>query len=245
MFLAIGNSDNSYIHPSGASLGYRSGLFSLSGKKVYISIAAFFIIVLSSVALDSPADDLGPPSWRALSESAFEARSLSKSKSTKTARIDALGHMATIDAPVSYAKSKARAEPVAIGNRRGLVRRAQELIGTPYRWGGVSEVTGFDCSGLLVYLFRSEAGLELPRTTTLMIDAGFPSLSRDELRPGDAVFFDHIGRGRVSHVGLYIGDNQFIHAPRTGKAIRIDSLSNSYWNSRFTGARRFESNSQT
>jgi cell wall-associated NlpC family hydrolase len=120
-----------------------------------------------------------------------------------------------------------------------VVARARELIGVPYRMGGTSVASGFDCSGLLVYLFRTEAGMKLPRTTGEMIDSGSQRVHRDELKPGDAVFFNRNGRGNISHVGLYIGNNQFIHAPSSGGRIRQDSLDNRYWERSFTTARRF------
>lgn len=127
----------------------------------------------------------------------------------------------------------------AAGNAR-VVARARQLIGIPYRWGGTSEETGFDCSGLLVYLFRTELGVTLPRTTGEMIqDDDSKHVSLAQLKPGDAVFFNRNGSGNVSHVGLYIGNNQFIHAPSTGSSIRMDSLENSYWQRSFTTARRF------
>lgn len=120
-----------------------------------------------------------------------------------------------------------------------VVARARELIGAPYRYGGASLSSGFDCSGLLVYLFRTEAGLKVPRTTGEMIEEGGEHIDRRQLRPGDAVFFNRNGRGSVSHVGLYVGNNQFIHAPSSGETIRLDSLTNSYWQRSFTTARRF------
>nr|WP_207888347.1 C40 family peptidase [Pseudomonas sp. 30_B] len=120
-----------------------------------------------------------------------------------------------------------------------IVARAHELIGEPYRWGGESLEEGFDCSGLLVYLYDSIANRKLPRTTASMIAQRGNEVDRDELRPGDAVFFNHNGSGQTRHVGLYIGEQRFIHAPSTGKTIRIDSLDNSYWQRSYTTARRF------
>lgn len=124
------------------------------------------------------------------------------------------------------------------GNSR-VVARARQLLGTPYRHGGTSVTSGFDCSGLLVYLFRTEAGMKVPRTTGEMIQNGGLSIDRHELKPGDAIFFNRNGRGRTSHVGLYIGNNQFIHAPSSGERVRLDSLANRYWERSFTTARRF------
>ncbi|MCY1395573.1 Murein DD-endopeptidase MepH precursor [compost metagenome] len=120
-----------------------------------------------------------------------------------------------------------------------LIERAHQLIGVKYRWGGMSETSGFDCSGLLVYLFRSEAGVHVPRTTASMLKSRAPTVAQRKLKPGDAVFFNRNGRGQTNHVGLYIGEGKFIHAPRTGKTIRIDSLNNRYWNRSYITAKRF------
>lgn len=120
-----------------------------------------------------------------------------------------------------------------------VIKRAHTLLGIPYLWGGMSLEKGFDCSGMLVYLFKHEANIHVPRTTAAMLGADLEKVARHELVPGDAVFFRTRGGTRSNHVGLYIGDNRFIHAPRTGKTIRIDSLDNSYWKKNYTTARRF------
>ncbi|WP_371917438.1 C40 family peptidase [Pseudomonas sp. M30-35] len=128
---------------------------------------------------------------------------------------------------------------MSLGNAAAVVGRAQELIGVPYRWGGTNVRRGFDCSGLIVYLFGSEANIHLPRTTAQMIKMKAPKVAKNDLRAGDVVFFNHNGNGRVSHIGLYIGEGRFIHAPRTGKTIRISKLGNSYWSRHYIGAKRF------
>jgi len=120
-----------------------------------------------------------------------------------------------------------------------VVDRAHALLGTPYKWGGTSAEQGFDCSSFLVYLFKTEANIHIPRTTAAMHRSTDATVKRNELKPGDAVFFKGNGRGQVSHVGLYIGEGKFIHSPRAGKNVRIDSLSNNYWNKNYTGAKRF------
>ncbi len=120
-----------------------------------------------------------------------------------------------------------------------VIDRAHELLGTPYKWGGASVEQGFDCSSLLVYLFKTQANIQIPRTTAAMHRSTAATIKRDALKPGDAVFFRGNGRGQVSHVGLYIGEGKFIHSPRTGKNVRIDSLSNRYWNKHYTTAKRF------
>lgn len=120
-----------------------------------------------------------------------------------------------------------------------VIDRAHQLLGTPYAWGGATQAQGFDCSGLLVYLFKTEANLQLPRTTRAMQRSSAATIKRSVLEPGDAVFFKGNGRGQVNHVGLYVGQGKFIHSPRAGKNTRIDSLANSYWKKNFTFAKRF------
>lgn len=119
----------------------------------------------------------------------------------------------------------------------GLVDTAYRFVGTPYRWGGTSMRTGFDCSGLTMTVYRLN-GMELPRTAASQFRAGMP-VSRHTLERGDLVFFETGPKGRVSHVGIYSGRGDFIHAPGRGKHIRTASLSNSYFKSRYVGARRY------
>jgi len=120
-----------------------------------------------------------------------------------------------------------------------ILDRGFELVGTPYRYGGASTKTGFDCSGFVGYLFHEEAGIELPRSTREMIKLDAPLVARKDLEPGDIMFFNKRGRGLVSHTGIYIGDNEFIHSAnrRTG-GVRVDSLDNSYWRASFIEAKR-------
>ncbi|TPG78651.1 C40 family peptidase [Pseudomonas mandelii] len=120
-----------------------------------------------------------------------------------------------------------------------ILERGMSLIGTRYRFGGTSEA-GFDCSGFIGYLFREEAGLNLPRSTREMINVDAPLVSRSKLEPGDLLFFATNGRrGRVSHAGIYLGDNQFIHSSsRKSGGVRIDNLGDSYWSKTFIEAKR-------
>lgn len=142
---------------------------------------------------------------------------------------------------ISFAYKNTDFDSVGISSRQAgeIVSRAHELIGTPYRWGGASASKGFDCSGLLVYLFRSEAGIHIPRTTSSMLKSAFKTVHRSNLKAGDVVFFKHNGRDQLKHAGVYIGNNRFIHSPRTGKHVRIDSLSNNYWSKNYHTAKRF------
>jgi cell wall-associated NlpC family hydrolase len=115
---------------------------------------------------------------------------------------------------------------------------ALNFIGVPYRRGGNSAETGFDCSGFTRYVFENSLGLVLPRQAEQQARAaGFIAVKREDLQPGDLVFFNTMRR-TFSHVGIYIGDNRFIHAPSHGKDVRTDDLGFAYWAKRFTGARR-------
>ena len=120
------------------------------------------------------------------------------------------------------------------------VVQAVAQLGTPYRWGGESATRGFDCSGLTQHAYQA-ADLTLPRTAYLQYRAT-RRIARDELRPGDLVFFRLNGR-RVDHVGLYVGDKRFIHAPSRGKTVSFARLDNSYWSRRYvSGGRAAQAN---
>ena len=121
--------------------------------------------------------------------------------------------------------------------RDSLVQTAQRYIGIPYKWGGESAREGFDCSGLTMTVYRVN-GLNLPRTSRQQWQAGRP-ISTGQLQKGDLVFFATSGGKRVSHVGIYAGNNKFIHAPSHGKTIRTASLSSKYYKKHYVGARRY------
>lgn len=119
-----------------------------------------------------------------------------------------------------------------------LVMTAMNFLGVPYRLGGNSEQSGFDCSGFTRHIFENSIGLVLPRRADEQATtAGLLNIHRAELKPGDLVFFNTMRR-TFSHVGIYVGDDKFIHSPRAGGAVRIEDMSDSYWARRFTGARR-------
>jgi hypothetical protein len=121
--------------------------------------------------------------------------------------------------------------------RNEIVRTAKQYIGVPYRWGGESPRTGFDCSGLTMVVYRLN-GLDLPRSSQQQWRAGKP-IKRSQLAKGDLVFFATRGGRSVSHVGIYAGGGKFLHAPRKGRKIRISSLSSTYYQSRYLGARTY------
>jgi cell wall-associated NlpC family hydrolase len=126
------------------------------------------------------------------------------------------------------------------GKVQSLLRRAMTLLGTPYRWGGTSPDSGFDCSGLVGYVFKTALGIELPRVSREMAHDGEAQLinDRNALAAGDLVFFGR--KGRVDHVGIYVGEGRFLHAPSSGKDVRVDSLVSGYWGGKFMQARRVE-----
>ncbi len=120
--------------------------------------------------------------------------------------------------------------------REEISIQAMSLVGVPYRWGGNTPDSGFDCSGLVRYVVARAASVNLPRTTADMSGRG-ESVEPDEIAPGDLIFFNTTGRPH-SHVGIYVGKLRFVNAPSTGGTVRLDYLTNPYWAKRFDGIRR-------
>lgn len=136
------------------------------------------------------------------------------------------------------------AEPAAVPAPAPSAERSEALLqvllalGVDYRYGGNSPVTGFDCSGLVAHVYREAWGVRLPHNTQAQSEAGVP-VSLAELQPGDLVFYDTLQRP-FSHVGIYMGNGQFVHAPKSGARVRFESLESRYWSTRFSGARRIQ-----
>lgn len=130
------------------------------------------------------------------------------------------------------------AQPAPEAPAAELVVRALALLDTPYRYGGRTPAGGFDCSGFIGHLFAESAGLVLPRRAEEMSRLG-AAVERSQLETGDLVFFNTLGR-RFSHVGLYLGDGRFVHAPARGGRVRIERMTDSYWRARYNGARRLD-----
>jgi len=124
----------------------------------------------------------------------------------------------------------------AAGAQQTVLKTAYAVLGHPYRYGGRHPRQGFDCSGL-VYYTHQQAGVTLPRTSHAQFVASIP-VSRQALLPGDLVFF-RITRRKISHVGIYIGDDRFIHAPSSGKTVSTASMTDPYWEKRFVRGGRF------
>ncbi|MFZ1614595.1 MAG: NlpC/P60 family protein [Holophaga sp.] len=122
------------------------------------------------------------------------------------------------------------------GLRRSLVETARSYTGVPYLWGGSTD-QGFDCSGLAMAVYQLN-GLRLPRSSQAQADAGHV-VARDDLQAGDLVFFDMVGKGRISHVGIYVGEGAFIHAPSKGRKVCSENLSATGFRDRFVGGRSY------
>ncbi|MBS0556939.1 MAG: C40 family peptidase [Proteobacteria bacterium] len=122
-------------------------------------------------------------------------------------------------------------------NPNDVLFRAISLVGTPYRYGGNTPRGGFDCSGLVDYVFRDVAGIALPRTAQEISRIDAPDVRKSRLESGDLVFFHHDGRS-VGHVGIYVGKGRFVHAPNEGGTVRLDYLDAPYWREHYAGAKR-------
>ena len=152
----------------------------------------------------------------------------------------ALGGCASQSARLLQAEPEPAAATAPVVNATdtasSVALQALAYLGTPYRVGGLSPQTGFDCSGLVAYAYRQGAGVALPRNTFELSHLGQP-VDRSALRPGDLVFYNTQQR-EYSHVGIYLGENRFIHAPSSGGDVRVESLRADYWARRYNGARR-------
>ena len=149
-----------------------------------------------------------------------------------------------LTAPASSDAPAPKAEYALVGRIRDkasdMVLTAMNFLGVPYVRGGSSAERGFDCSGFTRHVFEMSVGLVLPRRVDEQATAkGLIKVKREELKPGDLVFFNTLKR-TFSHVGIYVGDGKFIHSPRTGGEVRVEDMRFVYWAKRFTGARRAE-----
>ena len=156
----------------------------------------------------------------------------------------ATGANAIVNAPAAAASAVAAVPNAIAGKIReqasDMVVTAMNFLGVKYRRGGSDADVGFDCSGFTRHVFEMSAGLALPRRADEQAKApGLVPVRRNELQPGDLVFFNTLKR-TFSHVGIYVGDGKFIHSPRPGGEVRVEDMGFAYWKKRFTGARRAE-----
>ena len=165
----------------------------------------------------------------------FASREAARSKAEKLNSIGLIENYYIVGPKDFPARSRPTGDTEHLRNR--IVSTAQRYIGVPYRWGGESPGTGFDCSGLTMVVYRLN-GLDLPRASGQQFQAGTP-VKRGQLAKGDLVFFATAGGSRVSHVGIYVGNGNFLHAPGKGRTIRLSPLSNTYYKTRYLGARSY------
>lgn len=132
--------------------------------------------------------------------------------------------------------ARADAMPADPAAANAVLMRAISLVGTPYRYGGNTPEGGFDCSGLVNYVYRDMLDLRLPRTSRALAEFQGPRIAPERLASGDLVFFG--SGGSVTHVGIYVGDGRFVHAPSTGGTVRLDRLDGPYWRNHYSGAKR-------
>lgn len=141
--------------------------------------------------------------------------------------------VASEDTPTDPVPTPPAFDPMAASN---VLIRAISLVGTPYTWGGNTPESGFDCSGLVNYVFRDMLNLQLPRSSRELAAWGRQDVAATQLQTADLVFFGQ--SGIISHVGIYVGDGRFVHAPSSGGTVRLDRLDGSYWKARYAGAKR-------
>ena len=173
--------------------------------------------------LEAAAADAAPAAMHGLFSSWFSA---------KSSKVEA----AVVD--TSDESAAAAARPIVAARASDLVVGALGLLGIGYRLGGNTPASGFDCSGLVRYVFQTAVGLDLPRRAEEISRVG-AKIDRNELKPGDLVFYKTL-RKTFSHVGIYLGNNRFIHSPSSGGSVRVDDMTQSYWSARFNGARRID-----
>lgn len=137
------------------------------------------------------------------------------------------------DAP---ARTVAKVSSTQVAAANAILFRALALVGTPYRYGGNTPEGGFDCSGLVGYVFNDAAGISLPRSSRSIAALPSKAIKRDQLRSGDLVLF--ASGKQISHVGIYVGENRFVHAPNSGGTVRLDRLDARGWNNTFSHGQR-------
>jgi cell wall-associated NlpC family hydrolase len=187
-------------------------------KWIVIITTLFALTAANSFAdEDMPIGDTSPSAWLGSGDAPTPNAAKNKARPKKTAE-------RSTDKATDYTPAQ------------DLLLSAMSLIGVKYTWGGNTPESGLDCSGFIRYVFQNSMNMTLPRTAVEMAQTG-KTIDKTELKPGDLVFFNTLGR-TFSHVGIYLGDNRFIHSPRAGRSVEVANMGQSYWTNRFTGARR-------
>jgi cell wall-associated NlpC family hydrolase len=146
------------------------------------------------------------------------------------------GHDPVRPSPPAPARAWPSVVPADPAAANAVLMRALSLVGTPYRYGGNTPAGGFDCSGLVHYVYRDMLDLRLPRTSRELAATQGPRIAPARLAAADLVFFG--SDGQVSHVGIYVGEGRFVHAPSSGGTVRLDRLDGPYWREHYSGAKR-------
>ena len=153
-----------------------------------------------------------------------------------TALLSACGGDQVVRRPTPAHRAWPMVSPADPVRANSVLMRAISLVGTPYRYGGNTPETGFDCSGLVNYVYRDMLDLRLPRTSRDLAAWQGPRIAPERLAAADLVFFG--SGGNVSHVGIYVGEGRFVHAPSSGGTVRLDHLDGSYWRDHYSGSKR-------
>lgn len=208
--------------------------------RTHHAISAPIVIRTTPTAPVSTASAVAAAEAREMPISTVPAESMNTAVTTAeaVAPVQPSGALSAAEIAVPVQVASAKAAPVVnrnLGRNERIARSALSFRGTPYRMGATGR-GAFDCSGFMMYLF-DKAGLQLPRTAAEQYLKGTP-IPKDQLKPGDLVFFKNTYKHGVSHVGIYIGDGQFCHASSGGHAVRTDNLSKDYYVHHWAGARR-------
>jgi cell wall-associated NlpC family hydrolase len=213
------------------------GLPAATRRNALPRLALGLLLTAASLPLAAAPADPAAAKAPAPSSAASIGRDAGAATAAATETAARIAGPASATAVTAPAAAPVEPAPASLSERiQGILATAVTLLGTPYRWGGVTPQSGFDCSGLVGYVFRTTLGIELPRVSRDMAGRGEAVKDRTALTPGDLVFFNL--RGRIDHVGIYLGDGRFLHAPRTGRDVRVDSLDAGYWRGRYVHGRR-------
>ena len=232
-------------------MALRNGRGTSSNVQAILKTTAYSVTVLATLALFGAIGVPSPASAQVKAPAKSKMKPVAKADPTdqmadqlnakwqqENAAFSGFGQAAPAAIKASYAVPPATAAPApAVGHEWGdrLVSRAMNYLGTPYRYGGTSPKTGFDCSGFVYYLYGAVFGQRIPRMPHDMVREGTP-VARGDLKRGDLVLFGH--RGTFTHIGIYAGNNQFVHATHSGSPVMVTNLDADYYRTRYMTAVR-------